>query len=396
MRNLVKEYINSGKSLENLKVEFGISINEFDNLICLNYSQIDSPKTADIVRQCRGIVLDKNTLEIVHYPFYRFFNLQEVPTERELFNWNNAVALEKLDGSLFGVFYANNKWNISTRSQIGGKNGLRIGMLTFKDMFKNSLGNISEEEFFNSLNPNLDYTFELVGPENQIITPYSETKLYIIGIRDKVNDFKELNIFEYGLPECVKYPNVWKIVDEQGKFIGFDELAMKANKLENPTDEGFVVVDYSSYNSEYGYFPRVKVKNSSYVALHHLQSSEENLSLNYGKILELIWKNEQAECIAVMPHFKQYFDEVEQKFKKFQNEFSLALSKVNMYFVLPLEKRNDPIIKREFAQYVDKRFSSFMFNMFNKNLSFRETVDKCSALKPNYFKAFWEDYVSKF
>ena len=38
MRNLVKEYIESGKSFDDLKNEYGININEFDNLICLNSS----------------------------------------------------------------------------------------------------------------------------------------------------------------------------------------------------------------------------------------------------------------------------------------------------------------------------------------------------------------------
>ena len=104
MKNLVKEYINSGKSFDDLKQEFGISCNIFDNLICLTYSQIDSPKTAPIVRQCRGLILDKNTLDIVHYPFFRFYNFEEVLEERSKFNWSKAFALEKVDGSLCGVF----------------------------------------------------------------------------------------------------------------------------------------------------------------------------------------------------------------------------------------------------------------------------------------------------
>ena len=95
MINLIKEYIESGNSFEDLKTEYSINVNEFDNLICLNYDQIESPKSPNIVRQCRGIVLDKDTLEIVHYPFFRFFNLDEMPEERQKFNWNNAFGLQK-------------------------------------------------------------------------------------------------------------------------------------------------------------------------------------------------------------------------------------------------------------------------------------------------------------
>ena len=105
MKNLIKEYIESGKTFDNLKEEFGISVNVFDDLICLTYSQIDSPKTENIVRQCRGIILDKNTLDIVHYPFFRFYNFEEVFEERSKINWDKAYALEKVDGSLCGCFY---------------------------------------------------------------------------------------------------------------------------------------------------------------------------------------------------------------------------------------------------------------------------------------------------
>lgn len=117
MRNLVKEYINSGKSWDELHNEYGIGVNEFDNLTCLNYDQIESPKTAPIVRQCRGIVLDSNTLDIVYYPFFRFYNSDEVLDEHSLFNFNSnkIYALQKLDGSLFGVtangtYVPDHKW----------------------------------------------------------------------------------------------------------------------------------------------------------------------------------------------------------------------------------------------------------------------------------------------
>ena len=50
MKNLIKEYFESRKNLEDLKNELGISSNSFDDLIILNYSQIDSPKTDPLVR----------------------------------------------------------------------------------------------------------------------------------------------------------------------------------------------------------------------------------------------------------------------------------------------------------------------------------------------------------
>ena len=72
------------------------------------------------------------------------------------------------------------------------------------------------------------------------------------------------------------------------------------NKVEK---EGFVVVDYSTIDSDSMSFPRTKVKNSSYVALHHLRSSidGEDEGMSYHKILNIIFKHEDDEFLAVLP-----------------------------------------------------------------------------------------------
>ena len=88
MINFLKEYLQN-HSLEDLKNEYGIKSSEYEGLVIFSYSQIDSPKTDPIVRMSRGIVLEKDTWEIVAYPFYRFFNFEEVLEERNKFNWDN-------------------------------------------------------------------------------------------------------------------------------------------------------------------------------------------------------------------------------------------------------------------------------------------------------------------
>ena len=395
MRNLVKEYVSSGKTLDNLKDEFAIGVNENEGMYCLNYNQIDSPKTNEIVRQCRGIVLDKITLDVVHYPFFRFYHFDEVPEERKRFNWNNAEALEKIDGSLFGVFYHNGSWHISTRSQIGGNNMLSIGILTFGDLFDKAI-RMSREEFFNVLDENIDYIFELCGPENQIVTPYDEDYLYLIGARDKKNDFEEIDIDEIHIPfNHIRKPKRYPLFDDKGNFIGFDAMKKMASDVENPTDEGYVVVDYKSYNNEFGYYPRTKVKNPSYVALHHLRGTFENNGLNYGGIVNILFKGEKDEVLATFPMFEDKFNEIEKKYHNFMNELENEIKRLKSFFDLPAEKRVDKEIKKEFALTIDKRFSSFLFAMFNHNQSLREYIEKTSSAKSSFFKDMYEHYISK-
>lgn len=404
MKNLIKEYFKSKKSLKNLSDEFGISSSEFHNLIVLNYSQIDSPKTDPLVRLCRGIIVEKDTWDIIHYPFYRFYNFEEVIEERQKFNWNKAVATQKIDGSLWGVFNYNDEWYISSRSQIGGFNKTNFCEVTFGDIFDKAIHPFSRDEFFATLNKNLDYTFELVSPYNQIVTPYSECDIYLIGLRDKSNNFHEISLIDAEKIEhiaalikyeIIKVPKIIPLVDENGKFRGFEEMKALAEAGEK-TDEGFVVVDWSSYDNEAEAFPRVKVKNSSYVALHHLRGTVENNSLNYDNILSIIFKNEQDEILATFPQFKSYFDDVEFKWNSWLNKLKTEIEKNKEFFDIPFEKRKDSDIKKNFALNINKDFSAFMFYMFNKNCNnvydmFKEMSDG----KDSFWKNLWNNYVSK-
>lgn len=404
MKNLIKEYFKSEKSLKNLNDEFGISSSEFHDLIVLNYSQIDSPKTDPLVRLCRGIIVEKDTWDIIHYPFYRFYNFEEVIEERQKFNWNKAVATQKIDGSLWGVFNYNDEWYISSRSQIGGFNKTNFGEITFGDIFDKAIHPFSRDEFFATLNKNLDYTFELVSPYNQIVTPYSDCDIYLIGLRDKSNNFHEISLIDAEKiehiaalikSEIIKVPKIIPLVDENGKFRGFEEMKALAEAGES-TDEGFVVVDWSSYDNEAEAFPRVKVKNSSYVALHHLRGTVENGSLNYANILNIIFKNEQDEVLSTFPAFENIFAEVEEKYNNFLNAFNKSFEKVKSFFNLSAEKRLDKDIKKEFAMKIDKQFSSFLFFMFNKNInSIHEAIEVMANNKDSFWKKLWQDYVSK-
>ena len=54
-----------------------IKVTEKEDLVCLKYSQIDSDFNEPLVRECRGIILEKDTWKIVCYPFKKFFNYGE-------------------------------------------------------------------------------------------------------------------------------------------------------------------------------------------------------------------------------------------------------------------------------------------------------------------------------
>jgi len=82
----LQDYLRTA-GLEKLVQTYNIKVNrhnDFSNLVCLKYSQIESPMREIIVQQCRGIILDEtNNWQIVSYP-YGVFNLVEWQMQQEM------------------------------------------------------------------------------------------------------------------------------------------------------------------------------------------------------------------------------------------------------------------------------------------------------------------------
>ena len=108
----VQQYLQSGKSFDDLIAELGIKVTRHDTLplAIVNYDQIASPKTHPVVRECRGLVLNTDTLEVVARGFNRFFNWGEVADEMPLFDFSDFVVQEKVDGSFVLLFYFAGRW----------------------------------------------------------------------------------------------------------------------------------------------------------------------------------------------------------------------------------------------------------------------------------------------
>lgn len=66
------------------------------NLVMFKYSQVDSDMSIKLVQECRGLILDEDTKEIVSYPFNKFFNFGESNAAK--IDWTSARIGQKIDG----------------------------------------------------------------------------------------------------------------------------------------------------------------------------------------------------------------------------------------------------------------------------------------------------------
>ena len=330
-----------------------LTIREDDNFVLLKYDQIESDFHESIVRECRGLIIDKNTLEPVALSFYKFFNVQEPLADR--IYWKDCRVQEKVDGSKMLVWYDKYKedWRVSTSSLLDAKDAeVRDFNKTFYNIFIEALKNNGLEDFSNLtfyMNKDYCYTFELVSPESRVVVPYKQADLYFIGCR-YIPSFEECNPDEHVISEIIKRPKEYKLNSLNAclhatEKMGFDE-------------EGFVVVDK--------YWNRIKVKSPAYVAAAH---ARDNGVVNRDKILTIIEQGETDEFLGYFPEYKEYFDDLQNKRQHFFDNLIDAVKDVDN--ILKADDITDTWTRKDYAQYILKHhnaLSSFLFKFMDTDL----------------------------
>lgn len=380
MLNL-QTYLRNGKTIQDLKDELFIKVNETDELALFTYDQIDSPKTHPIVMECRGIVLEKGTWNIVYIPFRRFFNYGECPNETMNFNFEKAVVLEKVDGSMCGVWCYKGTWHMSTRGTIDGTGQVGFTEMTFKQLFDATVAEFYPEFWKRiKLSPNVCYTFELVSPENRVVTLYEQRALYLLGARFIGNE-------EMDCQDNAELVDLAKTMGAnllpQNKEIGRCALEIlakefgvripkkfNANNLAelkayfetmNSFDEGFVCVDYTT-TIDGLHFPRVKCKNPKYLAIAHLKDSATS---SMRGLMVLVIKNDYEELIVNFPIYKQYVDKLKTAYDAYLVAVNATWDKI---------KVKEFASQKEFAlEAIKTPFSSILFDLRkNKGMTVKD------------------------
>ena len=263
-----------------------IKIVEEGNLVLFKYSQIDSDFFNPIVQECRGIILEKDTWEVVAYAFRKFGNFGESYVDE--IDWESAVVETKEDGSLIKVYYYDGEWRVGTNGTIFAENAeLNAGPYkNFRQLFDAAAEKCGLD--FSRLNRYYTYIFELCSEFNQVVCPQSEIRLIHIGTRNN-RTFQEVEA-DIGIPHPQRYA------------LSSLEDCIAMAKTFDFTKEGFVVKD-KNYN-------RIKVKSEDYVRVHRLAN---NGSMTEERAIELIRANELDEFFTYFPHYKEYIGRIKAK-----------------------------------------------------------------------------------
>lgn len=352
----VIEYIKENENWKEdlTKEPYCLTIREDDNFVLLKYNQVESDFHEPIVKECRGLIIDKNTMEPTALSFYKFFNVQE-PLADKIY-WKDCRVQEKVDGSKMLVWYDKYKgtWRVSTSSMLDAQDAKVSDFdKTFYDLFIEALTNTLPKcfdtiSFFDSLlDKRFCYTFELVSPESRVVVPYKKADLYFIGFRE-VSTFEELNPDESAISNFIKRPKEYKLNSLNACLQATDKMGFD--------EEGFVVVDK--------YWNRIKIKSPAYVAAAHVR---DNGIVNRDRILTIIEQGETDEFLGYFPEYKEYFDDIQEKRKKFFLRLTEAINDINsaknIYHI--------DWTRKEFAKYIldnYKDLSSFLFKFIDTDL----------------------------
>ena len=298
---LVQDYLRSGKSFDDLAVEHGVYARVTNGKISLNYDMIEAKESNPLACQCRGLVLEENTYNVVGYPFNRFFNYggQDHLISKD-FDWNSAKMVSKLDGTMACVYNHKNRWYIGTRSRCEADVPMEDGINTFAMLFDIAVNEMYKkiepieirldiQDLMNSFGEKAkDYTFcfEITSPYNRIVCKYVDISLTLLMVRNNLTFLEE-------------DPKVWLNdktdyfglkTPEEYSFNNPSHMVEIVNSWKPEEHEGVVLVDKN--------FNRIKVKNISYCLYNKMRDS---LSTSVKGCVEAILLGKDDDLIGMMP-----------------------------------------------------------------------------------------------
>lgn len=339
-----------------------------DNRILLKYNQLSSPTmfTNQEVQECRGLILEKDTLRVLSLAFYKFFNNGESNAHK--IDWESAKILEKLDGSLIQLYEYNGTWYPATTGMISGEGEVNNRVKTsFSQLFWEIAGKIGFD--VTKLNKNNVYVFELCSPYNIVVKPHKESSITLLTVRNRVT-LEEFTRDGAEIVAAMLNVPIVKEFDINTDNVGF----LLRTFVDMPwSEEGYVVVDKN--------FNRIKIKNPAYLAVHHLKgkTAEHN-------IVTIIKTNEIEEFIATFPEREEEIVQLEESYYDLLNKLELTWEELELRKpknIMPSEKKRYAQAVFEVCEkYGIKEFSDLYFGLANgKTKSVKEYIDEMDLKK---------------
>lgn len=304
----------------------------------------DSVKAA-IRRECRGIIFDSKTGDIIRRPFHKFFNVNErEETQDHVIDLSRPHAiLEKLDGSMIAPFIVNGEmiW--------GTKMGATDVAKPVEEFVKNNPQYVEFAE--NLIHAGFTPIFEWCSRKQRIVLDYAEDQLILTAVRHMVDGhyIEDFSMNGFGLRSNIP---VVRRFEPQTDMKAFLEYVRDLEDL-----EGFVV------RFDDGHM--LKLKCHWYLQIHKAKEA----ILQDRNIVELILEEHLDDVKAHLPaEDRDRLTEFESDFNKQINFITNSIF-VHMHGVAGFDRKTFAV---EHSHKVDSFTRQIMFSVFGETIDWRK------------------------
>jgi len=248
-----------------------VTVNEHDGLLIFNYNAMAQYEGTwnFFERVSRGLVLDKETAEIVARGFDKFFNWFE---GGRVARGHIVSITEKVDGSLGILYRHKGEYRITTRGSLTSEQGL------WATDYLNEMYDLS------GLDDRYTLLFEIIYPENRIVVDYGDREdLVLLEVRNRYTG-------DY-LPF---FPDVYEMGNQYGfslpKVYTFNDVTQLLEQT------GILDLEQEGYVAEFADGSRFKFKGDRYLELHKIITS-----LTFKNVLKAVRNNEVQQIFETVP-----------------------------------------------------------------------------------------------
>ena len=310
--------------------EFVVAEKEGYTVINYNVMMADT-FDCPIRRECRGIIFDSETGEILRRPFHKFFNVNErEETQDHVVDLSRPhVILEKLDGSMIAPF------RVDRQTIWGTKMGATDVAKPVEEFVKNHP--VYADFALGLLTSECTPIFEWCSRKQRIVLDYPEDRLILTGIRENVSGkyWTHTEMREYA--EIFGIPVVRQF-EPQTDMKAFLEYVSGLEDL-----EGFIV------RFDDGHM--LKLKCHWYLQIHKAKEA----ILQDRNIVELILDEKLDDVKAHLPA------EDRDRLSQFEFDFNIEVASTCMTIESILDGIAEDVIDRKtFALEIAPNFNQFM------------------------------------